>query len=138
MVTSLQETLPLKSRMTHEPPSQMFLKAELSENLPSFYSDYITKKQSSVNTNLCEIPNINPSPLYAGIKCEDLLGGILTIGYSETLVMYNDMVNDFSYNNMSNFSNLKRNNALYPAFLEINYVKVCLFTILTNLQNNFI
>lgn len=72
------------------------------------------------------------------MKCKDLIGGVLSIGYAESLIMYNDMVNDFSFHSMSAFSNLKRTNALYPAFLEILYVKVCLFGILTNLQNSFI
>lgn len=83
------------------------------------------------------LANINPNPLFSGTKCQDYTGGILSIGYAETLIMYNDMVNDFSFNSMSNFSNLKRTNALYPVFFEILYVKVCLFGILTSLQNNF-
>lgn len=52
--------------------------------------------------------------------------------------MYNDVVNDFIFKSMATFLGLKRSNSSYPAFLEILYVKVCLFGILTNLQNNFI
>lgn len=116
----------------------MFLETDLSEELPSFYDDYVTRKKSMINVNLCKLPNLNMNPLFTDVKCKDILGGILNIGYAETLIMYNDMAKDFSFNDMSNFSNIKRKNASYPAFFEILYVKVCLFGILTNLQNYFI
>jgi hypothetical protein len=116
MTSSLQEILPTQQQMPVEFPTKMVLTSELASELPHFFHDYAANESSVLKSNLCTL-SLNNNLLYVGISCEQVLNGIMINGYPETVIFFNDIVNKYSFIQMSQFGGLTRSNASYPVFM---------------------
>ncbi len=137
MTSTLQEVLPETQRVISDPPTQMYLTSELSTPLPDYFQGYLANITQALNANICKM-NLNSNSLYVGMTCEEVLGGILQKGYSETNIFFIDLVNDYSFSNMSSLGQIYRPMAAYPVFLEVLYVRRSSNNLITSIENDFL
>lgn len=81
--------------------------------------------------------NLNTNSLYFGMTCGAVLGGILLEGYPETNIFFNDLINQYSFNNMSSLGTVYGRNGVYPVFIEVLYVRRSIYNLITSIEKDF-
>lgn len=114
----------------------MKLTTEFTSSLPLYFQPYAVNLTNILRADLCGL-SLNKNPLYVNVACKKVLGGIMTMGYPETVVFFNDLINKYSYNNMSQLGTISRLHAAYPVFMEVLYVRRALYNLITSLENDF-
>lgn len=58
-------------------------------------------------------------------------------GFSETMVRFMDLIEDYIGKDMKDFGSQHRTGSVYPAFIEISYIRRNLYNILVTLRQEF-
>lgn len=136
MTSTLQEVLPEDQRIVPDPPQRMYLTSELSTDLPEYFDSYEANITRVINGDLCKM-NLNTNSLYLGMSCGAVLGGILREGYPETNIFFTDLINQYSFSNMSSLGSVFRPRGVYPVFIEVLYLRRTMYNLITSIENDF-
>ena len=134
----MEEIIPAQQRKPWPKAFLYEIKTELKMQLPSYFDSYTALEHRFLYSNLCQYYHMNDHTFYRPINCSQILDGILTKSYPETVVMYQSVASEYMGLGWSKLLGMTRVGARYPVYMQICYPRHLISSILQYLHKNFI